>query len=133
MLSSEPVRPMAHFKHASFVSYRHGQSTLKHTFIEQFTAGVSAELEALRGEKLYVDAERLKGGDFFNDGLARAVYESATMIIIYQPNYFDVDHPYCAREYRAMCELELERLACFADVRERDHGLILPVVFRGGR
>ncbi len=30
------------------VSYRLGQSALKQAFIEQFTAGVSAELEALR-------------------------------------------------------------------------------------
>ena len=124
---------MAHFKHASFVSYRHGQSTLKQAFIEQFTAGVSAELEALRDEKLYVDVERLTGGDFFNDGLARAVYESATMIIVYQPNYFDISHPYCAREYRGMCELERERVAGLADPQERNHSLIIPVIYRGER
>lgn len=124
---------MAHFKYASFVSYRHGQSTLKQAFIEQFTTGVSAELEALRGEKLYVDFERLKGGDFFNEGLARAIYESATMIVIYQPNYFDIDHPYCAREYRGMCGLESQRLANLPVAEDRDHSLLVPVIYRGER
>lgn len=73
---------MPHLEYASFVSYRHGQSALKQVFIEQFTAGVGAELEALRDEKLYINVERLKGGDFFNEGLAPAVYESATMIVV---------------------------------------------------
>ncbi len=122
---------MPSFNYASFVSYRHGQSTLKQAFIEQFTGGLSAELEALRNQKLYVDFERLKGGDFFSDGLARAVYESATTILIYQPNYFDSDNPYCAREYRGMCGLECDRLASISDVRERNHSLIVPIIYRG--
>jgi hypothetical protein len=122
-----------HFKYASFVSYRHGQSALKQAFIEQFAAGVSAELEALRNEKLFVDKERLKGGDFFNAELPRAIYESATMIVVYQPNYFDTSNPYCTREYRGMCELEGQRLTSLANAQERNHGLIVPVIYRGER
>jgi hypothetical protein len=67
----------------------------------------------------------------YNVALARAVYESATLIVIYQPNYFDPMHPYCAREYRGMSALEFKRLALLPDDEERQHGLIIPVVLRG--
>jgi hypothetical protein len=122
---------MALFKHASFVSYRHGQLEIKQAFIQQFAGGLGAELELLRDEKVFVDVERLRGGDFFNEALARAVYDSATMVVVYQPNYFDLDHPYCAREYRAMCGLERERLSLLCDAEERNHSLIIPVILRG--
>jgi hypothetical protein len=123
--------PMPQFRHASFVSYRHGQLAIKQAFVQQLTAGLSAELEVLRNEKLYVDTRRLNGGDFFHQELGRALYESATMILVYQPNYFDADHPYCAREYRAMCCLERERLALLPNAEDRNHSLIIPVVLRG--
>src|SRR5216117_660222 len=91
---------------------------------------LSAELELLRGEGAYIDWQRLNGGDFYNEAFARALYESVCMILIYQPNYFDQAHPYCAREYRAMCELERERLALLPPM-EQTHGLIIPCVLRG--
>jgi hypothetical protein len=122
---------MPGFQHSCFISYRHGQSDVKQRFIEEFYVALSGELEMLRNEKPFVDKERLKGGDFYNDALARALYESATLILIYQPNYFDAEHTYCAREYRAMCALERERLRLFANAKDRDHGLIIPVVLRG--
>jgi len=75
--------------------------------------------------------ERLRGGDLYNQALARALYQSATLVLIYQPNYFDVAHPYCAREYRAMCALEHERLAVLPNLEDRAHGLIVPVILRG--
>jgi len=49
----------------------------------------------------------------------------------YTPQYFDVKHIYCAREYRGMAKLEAERLARLPDPAEQRHGLIIPVVFRG--
>ena len=122
---------MPGFQHSCFISYRHGQSEIKRRFIEEFCVALSGELDMLRDEKLFVDKERLKGGDFYNDSLARALYESATLVLIYQPNYFDPAHTYCAREYRAMCTLERERLGQFANAQDRDHGLIIPVVLRG--
>ncbi len=53
---------MPQFKHALFVSYRHGQLPIKQAFIKQFKSGLESELELLRSEKIYVDTERLKGG-----------------------------------------------------------------------
>jgi len=121
---------MPAFQHACFVSYRHGQGAIKRRFVEEFTRALRDELELLRDQRPYVDMERLTGGDFFNQALARALYGSATFVIVYQPNYFDLLHPYCAREYRAMRALEQERLSLLPTPEERDHGLIIPVILR---
>ena len=122
---------MPAFRYATFISYRHGQGRIKQRFVEEFNRALSDELELLRNEKVYVDMTRLQGGDFYNDALARALYESATLVLVYQPNYFDVTHPYCAREYRAMCALEQERLSHVPDTGEREHGLVIPIILRG--
>lgn len=122
---------MAEFKYACFLSYRHGQGAIKQRFIEQFQLALSAELELFRGEKIFIDLERLKGGDFYNPALARAVFESASMVVVYHPNYFDALHPYCAREFRGMRNLETERLAGLPNAEDKNHGLIIPVVLRG--
>jgi hypothetical protein len=122
---------MPEFKYSSFISYRHGQGQIKQRFIEEFHRALTAEIELLRDEEVFVDKERLKGGDFYNEALARAVFESATLIVIYQPNYFDLQHPYCAREYRGMQALETHRLTQLQNAEDRHHGLIIPVVLRG--
>jgi len=119
------------YKHACFISYRQGQQEIKKRFISEFTRALQSELELLLNEKVYIDEKRLQGGDFFNLELARAIYESACYIIVYQPNYFDADHPYCTREYMAMCQLELERLRAVKDAAERNHSLIIPIILRG--
>jgi hypothetical protein len=107
---------MPPFKYSCFISYRHGQGYIKQRFIEELHRALADELELLRGQPVYVDKDRLQGGDFYNEALARSVYESATQIIVYQPDYFDLSHPYCAREYRAMRSLESERLPLLAGV-----------------
>ena len=102
---------MAWFKNACFISYRHGQYAIKERFIRELDIGLAAELELLRNEGVYVDYERLNGGQFIDTNLARAIYESACMVMIYHPTYFDPRNAYCAREYRAMCALETDRLS----------------------
>lgn len=122
---------MAWFKHACLLSYRHGQQAIKERCIRQLHDGLAAELELLREEDIYVDYERLKGGQFLDPNLARAIYESACMIMVYHPTYFDLDHTYCAREYRAMVALEQQRLSLFRAGPDRDNGLIIPIILRG--
>jgi TIR domain len=115
------------FRHACFLSYRHGQHALKRKFIVAFQQALAGELELLRNESVYVDYERLDGGTFFNQALSQALYESVCMVMIYQPNYFDLLHPYCAREYLGMISLERSRRLLADD----QFGLIIPVVLRG--
>jgi hypothetical protein len=53
------------------------------------------------------------------------------MVMIYTPTYFDKDRTYCAREYKAMENLETQRLEMLGYQRNFQHGLIIPVVYRG--
>jgi hypothetical protein len=50
------------FKHACFLSYRHGQRSLKQRFIREFHDALSAELELLRNEDVYVAGSASKVG-----------------------------------------------------------------------
>jgi hypothetical protein len=90
---------------------------------------LSSELEAFRDEPVFIDEDRLQGGDFYNDTLAEALCSSVCMIVVFTPTYFSKNHTYCAREYKAMEELENERLDLLSGNVSR--GLIIPIVFRG--
>lgn len=119
-------------RNACFVSYRHGQYELMKEFTADFCTALCSELEPmLDGGGVYLDNERLRGGDFYNDALTRNLYESATMVMLYTPTYFHQEHTYCAREYKAMEALERERLSRLGLVSDTNHGLIIPVVLRG--
>jgi hypothetical protein len=52
------------------------------------------------------------------------------MIVLYTPAYFDPDALYCAREYRAMLDLEARRGRLLVD-ELAGKSLIIPVVIRG--
>jgi hypothetical protein len=115
------------FKNACFLSYRHAQFRLMRNFVEQFHDALASELEPLTDLPVYQDSIRLQGGDVFNEHLPRNLCESVCMVMIYTPTYFSPDHLYCAREYAAMKDLEKMRLS---GLRDRSHGLIIPVVLR---
>jgi hypothetical protein len=50
------------------------------------------------------------------------------MILVFTPLYFDSEHIYCARELKAMRDLEEQRLELLDD---KGKGLIIPIVLRG--
>ena len=120
-------------KYACFISYRHSRvsdrSLLKRV-TDYLYRSLRSEIEALNTKGVAIDVDRLKGGDFYNKQIANDLCQSACMIVVYVPTYFDRDHTYCAREYRAMERLEEERLKLLDPVL-RKHGLIIPIVFRG--
>jgi len=120
-------------RNACFISFRHGQHELTQRFVAELHAGLSAELEIQLGRDVgvFLDETRLQGGDFFNEAIAEQLCESSCLVMIYTPSYFDLAHTYCAREYKAMLGLEAARLAKLQ--LDRTHGLIIPVVFRGGK
>ena len=121
-------------RNACFVSYQHGQYDLMKEFIADFSVALRAELEPMLGSQgMYLDQDRLQGGDLFNEALARNLFESATMIMVYTPTYFHRERTYCAREYKAMEILERQRLGRLGFPVDRNHGLIVPVVLRGAR
>jgi hypothetical protein len=124
-------------KYSCFISFRHGDRSLPtdknllETIIRQLKVALSSELEALTTKEVYVDWERLKGGDFYNQALSTALCESACMVVVYVPTYFDQHKAYCAREYKAMEKLESKRLPLLNSAAQSKHGLIIPIVFRG--
>ena len=99
--------------------------------IEQLHEAVESELELYTtNHSVFVDYEGLEGGDLYQPSLAKALCESACMILVYTPSYFDEKNTFCAREYRAMEMIEAKRLSLLKQP-SKDHGLIIPVVFRG--
>jgi len=120
------------FDHACFISYRHHeQSQLAEKFIGDLCTALRNELTVLIDEDLFVDRERMRGGVFFNPALARALCKSVCMLVVYTPTYFSKVHLYCAREYRAMEDLEQRRLAKLKKSLSSECGLIIPIVLRG--
>ena len=121
-------------RNACFISYRHGQYDLVKEFTTEFYAALLNEIEPmLNSTAVFMDQDRLRGGYFYNEALSRNLYESATMVMLYTPAYFNVEHTYCTREYRAMEALEHERLARLGQSADKSHGLIIPVVLRGAK
>lgn len=117
-------------KYSCFISYRHGQYDLMKNITDDLYHSLSSELEALVDESVFIDRERIKGGNFFNEKVAKELCCSACMVMIYTPRYFSTDHSYCAREYKAMEYLEKMRLSMFSSEIQME-GLIIPVIFRG--
>jgi hypothetical protein len=120
------------FEYACFVSYRHpdAQGDLAERFIDDLSGALQSELGAWMNERIYVDRNRMRVGTLFNPALANALCKSVCMLVVYTPHYFDAEHPYCAREYRAMEKLEEARLARLPQ-QERYGGLIIPIILRG--
>lgn len=121
------------FEHACFISYRHHeQSQLAERFIVDLFDALRDELSMRVEEGIFLDRDRMKGGTLFNPALASALCKSVCMLMIYTPMYFSRKHLYCAREYVAMETLERQRLASLPKGPNRECGLIIPVVLRGG-
>ena len=115
---------------ACFISYRHTDADSQ-LFVKAFVRQLKKQLHLwLPNARVYFDEEGLKVGDQYNEELAHELCRSACMVMFFLPLHFDVNHPYCAMEYRAMLELEQRRLGQgLTDLRNK--GLIFPVVYRG--
>ncbi|MDX6603256.1 MAG: hypothetical protein QOF13_2458 [Solirubrobacterales bacterium] len=121
------------FEHGCFISHVHAKEALMREFVDELAKALRSELEPLIGDfvkdTVYLDEERLKGGEKFNLALARALCASACWVMVYVPQYFR--RPYCQREFRAMQILEERRLT---DIGLEPHkGMIIPIILRGER
>jgi hypothetical protein len=118
------------FRYACFISYRHGHQPGTQRFYEAFRRELAIQVDFyLPGMDVYLDTNRVRGGDFFNRELASALCSSVCMVMLFNPLYFDASNSYAAREYRAMVALEQQRLALLPAAGSR--GLIIPIVIRG--
>jgi hypothetical protein len=119
------------FKYACFISYRHGQRATAEVLVDDLYRILAGELSLWLNEDVFLDRERLRGGDFYNEALSNALCQSVCMIVLFTPIYFDSEYSYCAREYLAMEMLERKRLSLLGNLPVSEHGLIIPVVCRG--
>lgn len=118
------------FEFCCFISYPHGQDNVLVPFVNDFVDGLSKEIKAQTRKKIWIDYNFLKGGDRINEEIGPSICKSACMIVFYTPLYFDAEHTYCAREFRAMELLEKQRLE---HLTEKGHGLIITVILRGAK
>jgi hypothetical protein len=119
------------FSHACFISYRHRPGNREYlAIVEDLRTTLGEQVGFLMNEQVYMDTGRLQGGNFFNRALATAICESVCMVVFYIPPYFDPDSTYCAREFKAMEQLEAERLEALG-MGDSPNGLIIPIVLRG--
>ena len=116
------------FPYCCFISYPHGQENVLVPFVEDFVKGLETEIYAQTRKKVWIDYKFLKGGFRLDEEIGPDLCKSACMILIYTPLYFDTEHLYCARELKAMQELEAQRLCVIGD---KGKGLIIPIVLRG--
>jgi hypothetical protein len=119
------------FSHACFISYRHRPGNREYlTTVEDLRTALQEQVGFLMNEQVYMDTDRLQGGNFFNRALAQAICESVCMVVFYIPPYFDPNSTYCAREFKAMEQLEARRLEALG-LENSTNGLIIPIVLRG--
>jgi TIR domain len=117
------------FKYICFISYPHSTSSMMKEFVDELKRALVDELDPIFDEEVYIDKERLAGGDHFNEALARAICKSFCMVVIYVPKY--EKHPFCLQEYRAMEILEEKRMKLAGNPGVAQRGMIIPIVLRG--
>jgi hypothetical protein len=120
------------FKYSCFLSYRASSQPAVHKLYAAFSEELAAQSALLMPDlDVYIDRDRISGGDFFADRLAHALCHSVCMIVLFSPYYFDRGHTYCAREYAGMLALEEGRRARCSRLVSNGYGLIIPVLIRG--
>lgn len=114
-----------------FISYSHSEENPEaDRIVNAIHAVLSSELKfILKNASVCIDTKQLRPGSFFDKVLARSLCESTCMVMVFWPAYFDEQHTYCTREYKAMERLEAARLAKLP-AENRGNGLVIPLVIR---
>jgi len=116
------------YEYCCFISYPHGQDDVLVPFVKELVNGLETEIYAQTKKRVWFDVDRLQGGSRIDQEIGPDICKSVCMILIYTPLYFDTEHVYCARELKAMQDLEEKRLKVLKD---KGKGLIIPIVLRG--
>src|SRR5688500_16106433 len=102
------------FEFCCFISYPHVQEEVLVPTVDYFVQGLKREIGAMDRRPLWFD-QVLTGGRRIEEAIGAGLCKSACMIMLYTPLYFDEEHVYCARELKAMQDLEEERLRTLQD------------------
>jgi hypothetical protein len=117
-------------KYACFISYPHpkqGKEFKK--IIDKLEESLADQLGYFLDEPIYCDKDRLKPGYNYNEALAKAICESACMIVVFTSLY--LSRSYCLREFLAMEQIELERRKILGEKFDRTRRMIIPIVIKG--
>src|SRR6185436_6732738 len=109
LLVARPIATRLPPKYACYISYRCPSSEITDQAVRGIHTALVNELKPY-GLDVYCDEERRKGDHAFNHSLAAILCESACLIVVYWPQYFDLMGMYCALEYKAMEAIEKKRL-----------------------
>lgn len=115
-----------------FISFRHFGDVLSTEFIHQFLDCLKGYLRPLIDLDPFIDFDRMQPGYRLKPSIADALCKSACMVVIWSPQYFSDEHIWCAMEYKAMTELQNERLKLLP-AAERSKNLIIPVIYKGSK
>jgi hypothetical protein len=124
------VAEVTQFRHVCFISYRNLDDNLYRYTVDRIYEDLDGELSFQRNlptKPVFQDRKETRAGDMYNEVIAKRLCRSAVMVLIYIPRYFE--SKYCRREYRAMQQLEQERLQ-YLNPEQRDCGLIFPIILR---
>lgn len=118
--------------HACFISYRHparpGTGSLEEKLIQVTKRALEDHIEPYTHDhKVFFDEDRLKTGYQYNEVLAKAICQSACMVVLYWPSYQESD--YCLKEMRTMLALEKFRRTIIGD-QLHGYRLLVPIIFR---
>lgn len=117
-----------HLEHSCFISYPRLQNSLVERVVIELDEAISQELRLYKAPPAHFERVPLIIDEKFEETQTRALYNSASMVLIFAPIFFSEKNLQGARELLAMEQLEKQRLEYLPD---RHRGLIMPVVLRG--
>jgi hypothetical protein len=106
---------MNHKIHSCFISYRHPASIggREEKIIKHVYTALKDHVEMYTHEySVYFDEPRLVPGYQYDERLAKAICQSACMVVVYWPSYLESE--YCIKELRTMLSIEEERRSLLA-------------------
>lgn len=125
-LTSTPKSKELKIKYACFISYPNEigvQGQLAREFAEAIYEALSVEIGGLFDRPIYFDKDHIRA----NSQIAEAICNSACLLMILTPKYFNEKSPLCAQEFKAMQNIESHRLGTIG-IDAADFSFIIPVM-----
>jgi hypothetical protein len=118
------------FKYSCFISYRQNPEDKRHQLVVTKIYEEIKRILSYENKEVFLDRNSLKKGDNLEKVIPHSLCNSAFLVVIYTPNYFDKNNLWCAREYLAMLQLENDRLKKWGLQYDGSHQLIIPIICR---
>jgi hypothetical protein len=116
------------FKTACFISYPHNAGKSVDAFVARLTDELKDRLAQFVTDPVVTDHDFPTGADF-NKAIAKAICESACLLVVYMPVY--ERKAFCIQEYVAMERHQTKRYQSLQRDLSDKFGMILPLVYAG--